>query len=197
MVRRNKNKQGRRRPIINRPLTVYHQKGSIAQGASAGVSLVSLTCPKLPLKPVKYYIELTTPGTAFSQVQIFDGEKQNANLRSHIGWITETRRVYRGRWPKYVGFLSDSETDQNIIELDHICINPKDTTLENPIYYYIRIWFSQVPSMFPDKCPTVHGYYNDNISSAYSASSYDFCRKGASPPSPPGGAPPPPPPFNY
>lgn len=196
MVRRRKNMQRRRRPYT-RPLTCYHQKGSIDQGASAGVSLVSLNTPKLPLKPVKYFIELTTPGTAFSQCQIFDGEQQNANLRSHIGWITETRRTYRGRWPRYVGFLSDAETHQNIIEIDHICINPKSSTLENPIYYYARVWFTQATSTFPDTCPTIQGQFNnDDCSSAHSASSYMFVRQGASPPAPRGGAPPPPPPYN-
>lgn len=139
----------------------FTQRGQVAQATSAGASITSLTgssplSPEITLYPVWYRVQLATIGKCFYQIQAFAGSANNDMLQTRSGLLANSKITISGRWPSWIGGISKPDYSQNLLEIDHPCINMEETR-DLPFYYHITVGVRVPFPSVADTCPAVNG----------------------------------------
>lgn len=156
--RMQRRRTGRRQRPVSRQQVIFQQRGTIGQANSAGVSIVSLTGSKQvsTLTPLKAKIQIASTGKSFYQLQFFTGTTINDNLNNVTGLIAEGIKTHYFRWPKRTNGITENEGTQNLIEIDHPCMNMNETT-DTSLYYHVMLTFQCPKAGLQDTCPAVNG----------------------------------------
>lgn len=180
--RRNRGRGGPRRrsaPGGRQPqVFIVQQRGTIAQSLSLGASVTSLFGDKRPtftVYPIRAVITIASEKKCFYQIQQFSAFIPNDVISVVNGLVCAGSRTHRFRWPRsaLVG-ITEKEQSQNLLEMDHPCINMTDVS-DTAYYYHIKFWFRSPYSAVPDTCPSVSALRPKDLPDATSpASSYEM-----------------------
>lgn len=137
-------------------VALFRQRGSIPAGTSAGITPVTLGMPSgRGYRPIAVRYQITTAGDLPGVLQILflQGREHNSPLgiREHLV-PPNTSKGGSFRFPGSSPWLADGERSQNILELDHVCVDPKTGYM----FYLIEIMFHLTTPTFTETCPTVN-----------------------------------------
>lgn len=156
-----------RRAAARTQTVILTQRGLIGQANSVGASISSLTGggATTTYYPLWFKLQLASTGKSFYQVQTFSGTGSNDMIQTWAGLISEGTRVVAGRYPRFVGGVSSLDYSQNLLEIDHPCMNMKETDDTN-LYYHLQMAFRLPFPAVPDTCPAVNGTPKPSSSSS-------------------------------
>lgn len=141
---------------------VAYQRGHVDQGTSIGASAVSLQVPDwASYRPLRMTLEVVTEDQPCTvQVETFEGTQSNSKLWSVTTLMAaHSRRAFRYSYPRRE-WLTGSEKSQNLVELDHPCINME---VARKFHYLLMVEFEYQRPTLSDTCPSnlVNGTFRD------------------------------------